>query len=85
MGFQITYKRSVERDLADLSLETPGDTLNKLEAGLLDNPRRYPMIKGPYAGLARMKLGKLRVIFTIAGDTIIVLRIGQRLDLYSAD
>jgi mRNA-degrading endonuclease RelE of RelBE toxin-antitoxin system len=75
----------VERDLADLNLDSLAETLDKLEAGLLDNPRRYPMIKGPYAGLARMKLGKLRVIFMIAGEDIIVLRIGKRLDLYSTD
>ena len=69
----------------DLKLDSLAETLDKLEAGLLDNPRRYPMIKGAYAGLARMKLGKLRVIFMIAGEDIIVLRIGKRLDLYSAD
>lgn len=85
MGFQITYKQSVGRDLLELELPSISETLDKLEAGLLDNPRRNPMIKGPYAGLARMKLGKLRVIFTIAGDEITVLRIAQRLDLYSAD
>ncbi len=85
MALQITYKQSVERDLADLNLESLAGTLDKLEAGLLESPRRYPMIKGPYAGLARMKLGKLRVIFTIAGEAIVVLRIGKRLDLYPAD
>ncbi len=85
MGFEITYKQSVERDWAELNLDSPGKMFNKMEAGLLDNPRQYPMVKGPYAGLARMKLGKLRVIFTISGGEIIVLRIGQRLDLYAVD
>ncbi len=85
MAFQITYKQSIERDLADLNHDALAETLNNLEVGLMDNPRHYPMIKGPYAGLARMKLGKMRVIFTIAGEEIVVLRIGKRLGLYSAD
>ena len=43
---------------------------------------RYPTLKGKFAGLRKYRVGDYRVIFAIAGREVLVLRIGNRRDVY---
>jgi mRNA-degrading endonuclease RelE of RelBE toxin-antitoxin system len=82
LAFNIKYKISVERDLKRLDKATASQILDKIEGKLSEEAEAYPVLKGEFAGLRKMRAGDYRVIFTIAYNDIIVLRIGHRREIY---
>lgn len=82
MGFNIKYKKSIERDLGRLDKKEARRILDKIEKDLAQHAESYPVLKGEFAGLRKMRVGDYRVIFTIMDNDIIILRIGHRRDIY---
>ncbi|MFB0515044.1 MAG: type II toxin-antitoxin system RelE/ParE family toxin [Candidatus Neomarinimicrobiota bacterium] len=82
MGYRISYKQSVARDLARLDSQTQRRILDKIDAELTGDPLRHPGLKGPYAGLYRLRVGDYRVIYTVLEEEVPVLRIGHRREIY---
>ena len=82
MAYNITYKSSVRRDLKKLSKAEARRLLNQLERDLAAHPGKYPALKGEFAGLRRYRVGNYRVIFAILGKDVLILRIGNRKDVY---
>ena len=82
MGFNVTYKGSVAKDLQRLDKSEARRLLNKIEKELPDRASDCPGLKGAFAGLRKFRIGDFRVIFTILGDNVLVLRIGNRKDVY---
>jgi mRNA interferase RelE/StbE len=78
LAYNIVYKRSVERDLKKLSKAEARRVLNQIEEELPKKADTYPVLKGPFAGLRRYRVGDYRVIYAILGDEVVVLRIGHR-------
>ncbi|MDY6950149.1 MAG: type II toxin-antitoxin system RelE/ParE family toxin [Thermodesulfobacteriota bacterium] len=44
----------------------------------MDRSKPVPTLKGQFCGLRKFPVGDYLVIYTILGDTALVLRIGQR-------
>ena len=42
----------------------------------------YPALKGDFAGLRKFRVGNYRVIFAILDNAVVVLKIGDRKDVY---
>lgn len=82
MAYNITYKKSVEKDLAGISTTEAKRILDKIERDLRMKPETYPMLKGRFSGLRKFRVGDYRVVFTITGADILILRIGNRKDVY---
>ena len=82
MAYNITYKSSVKRDLKKLGKADAARVLNQLEKDLGKNPLDYPTLKGEFAGLRKYRVGDYRVIFAILDGGVLVLRIGNRKDVY---
>ncbi|MCX7013991.1 MAG: type II toxin-antitoxin system RelE/ParE family toxin [Candidatus Sumerlaeota bacterium] len=82
MGYSVTYKKSVRKDVARLGKDEARRLLDKVEANLPEKAATYPLLKGPYADLRKMRIGEYRVIFAILGQDALVLRIGHRRDVY---
>jgi mRNA interferase RelE/StbE len=82
LAYNIVYKRSVERDLKKLSKAEARRVLNQIEEELPKKADTYPVLKGPFAGLRRYRVGDYRVIYAILGDEVVVLRIGHRKEVY---
>ena len=82
MAYNITYKSSVKRDLKKLSKVEARRILDQLERDLARHPDKYPILKGEFAGLRKYRVGNYRVIFAILDKDILVLRIGDRKDVY---
>ena len=82
MAFDIAYKKSVGKDLAALGKAEARRILDKIEAELPARADSYPMLKGPFAGLRKLRVGDYRVIFAILDAQVLVLRIGHRRDVY---
>ncbi len=82
MAFDITYKKSVQRDLKKLSKADAKKLLNKLEKDLTKNADAYPPLKGEFAGLRKFRVGDYRVIFALIDNNVLILRIQHRKDVY---
>ena len=82
MAFEITYKQSVEKDLATLGKAEARRILDKVEKDLSVRADAYPLLRGPFAGLRKLRVGNYRVIYAILGEQVLVLRIGHRREVY---
>ena len=82
MVYNITYKSSVYRDLKKLSKDVAIRVLDALEKDLSLNAHKYPVLKGAFAGLRKYRIGDYRVMYAIIDDTVLVLRIAHRREVY---
>ena len=82
MGYNITYKSSVRKDLKKINKADARRILDQLEKDLARRPGDYPALKGEFTGLRNYRAGDYRAIFAIIEDDVIVLRIGNRNDVY---
>ena len=85
MAYNITYKKSVYRDLKKLSKAERGRILDKIEKELSEKADAYPVLKGKFAGLRKYRVGDYRVIYVILGDDVLILRISHRRDVYKKE
>ncbi len=82
MAFNIKYKKSIERDLKRLNKEDAGRILDKIEDELSEKADAYPLLKGDFAGLRKLRIGDYRVIYAIIKNDCLILRIGHRREIY---
>ncbi|MDO9542155.1 MAG: type II toxin-antitoxin system RelE/ParE family toxin [Kiritimatiellia bacterium] len=82
MAYSITYKKSVEKDLANLGKSEARRILDKIEKELSVRADNYPFLKGAFAGLRKLRVGDYRIIFAVLGQDVLILRIGHRRDIY---
>ena len=82
LAFNIQYKKSIARDLSSLDKKEARRILDKIEKDLSARAESYPVLKGEFAGLRKMRVGDYRVIFTILDNDILILRIGHRREIY---
>ncbi len=82
MAFNIQYKKSVERDLGRLDKKEARRILDKIEKDLSEHAESYPVLKGEFAGLRKMRVGDYRIIFTLMNHDVLILRIGHRREIY---
>ncbi len=82
MAFEITYKKSVSKDLASLGKAEARRILDKIDKDLATRAESYPVLKGQFAGLRKFRVGDYRVIYAILGTQVLVLRIGHRREIY---
>ncbi len=82
MGYNITYKKSVAKDLKRIGKAQAKRILNKIDAELTRNPERFPALSGPFAGMRKFRVGDYRIIFVIIDRDVLILRIQDRKDVY---
>jgi mRNA interferase RelE/StbE len=72
----------VERDLSRLDKKEARRILDKIEKDLSARAETYPVLKGEFAGLRKMRVGDYRIIFTLMDKDILILRIGHKREIY---
>ena len=82
MSCKIDFKKSVARDLKKIDKDQAGRILQKIETELPLKAETPPALTGRFAGLRKFRIGDYRVVFTIIGDTTVILRIKHRRDAY---
>lgn len=82
MAFEITYKKSVAKDLSSLGKAEAKRILDKIDRDLGTRADSYPALKGQFSGLRKLRVGDYRVIFALLGLQVLVLRIGHRREIY---
>ena len=85
MAYNIVYKKSVHRDLKKLSKAEAKRILDLIEKELIKQPESNPVLKGPFVGLRKYRAGDYRVIYALLGLDILILRIGNRKDVYKGE
>jgi mRNA interferase RelE/StbE len=82
LAYNVVYKKSVHRDLKKLSKAEAGRILDQIERELAKKPESFPVLKGQFSGLRKYRIGDYRIIYALVGTDILVLRIGNRKDVY---
>ena len=82
MGYNITFKKSVAKELKRIGKKNTKRILDKIDTELVKNPERFPALRGPFAGMRKLRVGDYRVIFVILDNNVLVLRIQDRKDVY---
>jgi mRNA interferase RelE/StbE len=80
--YKIFYKSSVSKDLKRLDKNEIKRILNGIEERIVPNPFLGKSLKGDFRGCYRYRFGDYRVIYTISRDEILILRIGNRKEIY---
>ena len=82
MAYSVVYKNSVHRDLKSLSKAEAKRIMDLVEHDLVKRPESNPVLKGQFAGLRKFRVGDYRVIYALMGSEILILRIGNRKNVY---
>ncbi|MDL5055753.1 type II toxin-antitoxin system RelE/ParE family toxin [Oscillatoria laete-virens NRMC-F 0139] len=82
LGSRITFKKSVAKDLKRIDKTQRGRILDSLEKDLSACAEQCPESEGKFKGLRKYRVGDYRVIFTLLEDTILILRVQHRKDVY---
>jgi mRNA interferase RelE/StbE len=82
LKYRIALKKSVARDLKKIDKEQAKKILEKLESELSIKANEYPELKGSFAGLRKCRIGDYRLIFSIINDTVLIVRIRRRKNVY---
>ena len=82
MNYKIAFKKSVARDLKKIDKEQTTKILKKIEDELPEKAETLPVLTGKFSGLRKFRIGDFRVIFSIIGDTALILRIRHRKEAY---
>ena len=82
MNYKIAFKKSVARDLKKIDKEQATKILKKIEDELPEKAETLPVLTGKFSGLRKFRIGDSRVIFSIIGDTALILRIRHRKEAY---
>jgi mRNA interferase RelE/StbE len=80
--YKLSYKSSVARDLKRLHKDETRRILNGIEVRIVADPFSGKSLKGDFRGCYRYRFGDYRVIYTIIGKEVLVLRIGHRKEVY---
>ena len=82
MNYRIAYKKSVARDIRKISKKQVATLLRKIEQDLPEKADSCPPLTGKFAKMRKFRIGEYRVVFSIIGDTVLVVRISHRRDVY---
>lgn len=82
MSFRIAFKKSVARDLKRIDKDQADRILRKIEKELPEKAEAFSVLSGKFSGLRKFRVGNYRVIYSIIGDTALILRIIHRRQVY---
>jgi len=82
LSFKIAFKKSVARDLKKIDRDQSAKILSKIDKELPEKAEFFPVLSGKFSGLRKFRVGDYRVIYSIIGNTALILRISHRREAY---
>lgn len=83
MKYEVVYHHEIPDDLAAIPANIKERIQKSIESRLLVDPINYGLpLRKSLQGHRKLRVGDYRVIYRIAGEKIIVLKIGHRRDVY---
>ena len=87
MKWEVTYKKSVKKDLKRISPDMRALIRQAIEDKLMTDPVKYGIpLRRSLKGYMKLRLGDYRIIYTIdkAVVTVHVIKIGHRKEVYKS-
>ena len=83
---KIVFKKPVLKELKRLGAAEALRVAVAIAEELSDQPQRHKPLTGPLAGLRRLRVGDIRVVFAIlnAPERVVILRVSHRKDVYDS-
>jgi mRNA interferase RelE/StbE len=83
---KLVFKKPVIKELKRLGAAESLRVAMAITEELSDQPQRHKPLVGPLAGLRRLRVGDIRVIFAILTnpERVVILRVGHRKDVYDS-
>jgi mRNA interferase RelE/StbE len=83
---KLVFKKPVIKELKRLGAAESLRVAMAIAEELSDQPQRHKPLVGPLAGLRRLSVGDIRVIFAILTqpERVVILRVGHRKDVYDS-
>jgi len=72
----------VAHDLRKIDKKQADKILGKIEEVLPAKADTFPVLTGKFAGLRKFRIGNYRVIYAISVDTVLILRVSHRREVY---
>ena len=85
MNYKIAFKKSVSRDLKKIDKEQAKRILDKIESELPQKAETLPTLTGKFSGLRKFRVGEFRIVFSLIGDTALIIRIRHRKEVYKSN
>jgi mRNA interferase RelE/StbE len=82
LSFKVAFKKSVARDLKKIEKKQIDAILRRIEKELPQKAQDFTLLTGQFSGLRKFRIGDYRVIYSIVGDTALILRISHRREAY---
>jgi mRNA-degrading endonuclease RelE of RelBE toxin-antitoxin system len=82
LSYKIAFKKSVARDLKRIEQSQADPILTTIESDLPEKAEGFPSLSGKLPGLRQFRVGDDRVIYSIIGDTALILRISHPREVY---
>lgn len=83
MKYEIVYHHEIPDDLANIPINIKKRIQKAIESRLLVDPINYGLpLRRSLLGHRKLRVGDYRIIYRIYNQTIIVLKIGHRKDVY---
>ena len=82
MAYNITFKKSVFKELKKINHADANRIMNKLASELSQKADNFPELQGDFAGLRKYRVGNYRIVYSIIHNTVLILRIRHRKDAY---
>ena len=82
MVYNITFKKSVSKDLKKISHSDVIRIMDKLSSELSKKADQFPELQGAFAGLKKYRIGNYRIIYSLVHDSVLIVRICHRKDVY---
>ena len=79
---RIEYKESVYRELRRLDRQAATRIIDKIERELVSSDLRPVPLSGSFEGLYKLRVGDYRVIYAISADSVLIVRIAHRREVY---
>jgi mRNA interferase RelE/StbE len=79
---KIEYKASVARELRRLDRHVATRIVDKIERELASAALHPIPLSGSFEGLYKLRAGDYRVIYALSADSVSVVRVGHRRDVY---
>ena len=70
------------RDLKKIDKDQVDRILIRIETELPEKAEDFPTLSGKFSGLRKFRVGDYRVIYSLIGDTALILRISHRREAY---
>ena len=85
MAAEILYKASALKDLKRLDRSAARRIVERIDVDLAEHPGKDKALAGPFKGLFSYRVGAYRIVYTLLGQAILVLRVAHRSDAYRLD